>query len=206
LDALHWSLEEKDEEELSELVLAMSNLFRYTITKESDDDWVFLKDEIEHIGDYMEIMKMRFGDHLKWNLDMQCELANVRIPKLLIQPLVENAVLHGAGNTLRSCTISVLIKPAEDPEYLEIVVEDNGPGMNQDKLDSINQAIKSGGVISKRGNGMAISNVHKRLELYYQKSGLTIKSEENRGTKVSFVIPVKGEENHVEYKDDFDRG
>jgi two-component system, sensor histidine kinase YesM len=206
LDALKWSLEDKDEDDLAELVVAMSNLFRYTITKPTDGDWVPIKAEIQHIEDYMEIMKMRFGDHLKWNLDMQCELGNVRIPKLLIQPLVENAVLHGAGNTLRSCTISVLIQPAEDHGYLEIVVEDNGPGMNQEKLDSIKQAIQSGGGISKRGNGMAISNVHKRLELYYQKSGLTIISEENRGTKVSFVIPVKGEENHVKYKDHFDRG
>ena len=206
LDALKWSLEDKDEDELAELVVAMSNLFRYTITKQSDGDWVPIKDEIKHIEDYMEIMKMRFGDHLKWNLDMQCELGHVRIPKLLIQPLVENAVLHGAGNTLQPCTISVLIQPTEDQEYLEIVVEDDGPGMNQEKLDSIKQAIQSGGVISKSGTGMAISNVHKRLELYYQKSGLTIISEENRGTKVSFVVPVKGEENHVEYKDHFNSG
>lgn len=206
LDALKWSLEDKDEDELAELVVAMSNLFRYTITKRSDGDWVAIKAEIKHIEDYMEIMKMRFGDHLTWNLDLPCELGHVRIPKLLIQPLVENAVLHGAGNTLQPCTITVSIQPAEDQEYLEIVVEDDGPGMNQQKLDSIKQAIQSGRVISKKGNGMAISNVHKRLELYYQKSGLTIKSEENRGTKVSFIIPVKGEENHVEYKDDFDRG
>ncbi|MDQ0999974.1 two-component system sensor histidine kinase YesM [Neobacillus niacini] len=206
LDALKWSLEDKDEDELAELVVAMSNLFRYTITKQTDGDWVPIKAEIKHIEDYMEIMKMRFGDHLNWNLNMPCETGNVRIPKLLIQPLVENAVLHGAGNTMKPCTISVSIQPTEDQEYLEIVVEDDGPGMKQEKLESIKQAIESGGVISKNGNGIAISNVHKRLELYYQKSGLTIKSKENYGTKVSFVIPVKGEENHVEYKDDFDRG
>jgi two-component system, sensor histidine kinase YesM len=206
LDALKWSLEDKDEDELAELVVAMSNLFRYTITKQTDGDWVPIKAEIQHIEDYMEIMKMRFGDHLNWNLNMPCETANVRIPKLLIQPLVENAVLHGAGNTMKPCTISVSIQPAREQEYLEIVVEDDGPGMKQEKLESIKQAIESGGVISKNGNGIAISNVHKRLELYYQKSGLTINSKENYGTKVSFVIPVKGEENHVEYKDDFDRG
>ena len=206
LDALKWSLEDKDEDELAELVVAMSNLFRYTITKQSDGDWVPIKAEIKHIEDYMEIMKMRFGDHLKWYLDMQSELGHVRIPKLLIQPLVENAILHGAGNTSQPCTISVSIQPTENEEYLEIVVEDDGSGMSREKLDSIKQAIHSGGVISKGGYGMAISNVHKRLELYYQKSGLTIISEENRGTKVSFVIPVKGEEDHVENKDDFNRG
>ena len=151
---------------------------------------------------------MRFGDHLNWNLHMPLETGHIKIPKLLIQPLVENAVLHGAGNTMKPCTISVTIQPTKEQEYLQILVEDDGPGINQEKLDLIKQTIQSGGVISKSGNGMAISNVHKRLELYYPdrlKSGLTIMSEVKIGTTVSFVIPVKGEENHVEYKDHFDR-
>ncbi|MBT2729551.1 sensor histidine kinase [Bacillus sp. ISL-75] len=198
LDALKWALEDKDEEDLAEFVVAMSNLFRYTITKQNDGDWVPIKDEIKHIEDYMEIMKMRFGDHLKWILTMPPSFSQVKIPKLLIQPLVENAVLHGAGNMLKPCTISVSIQPTIDKEYLQILVEDNGPGIKQEKLDSIKHAMQSGGVISiSKGNGMAISNVHKRLELYYQdrlKSGLTINSEVNIGTTVSFVIPVNGEE------------
>ncbi|MDM5329490.1 sensor histidine kinase [Neobacillus sp. CF12] len=206
LDALKWTLEDKDEEELAEFVVSMSNLFRYTITKQNDGDWVPIKAEIQHIEDYMEIMRMRFGDHLNWQLNMPLSFSQIKIPKLLIQPLVENAVLHGAGNTMKPCTISVTIQPSANHEYLEIVVEDDGPGIPQDKLESIKQAMHSGGVISKNGNGMAISNVHKRLELYYQKSGLIITSEENSGTRVSFVIPVKGEENHVEYKDNINRG
>ena len=208
LDALKWTLEDKDEEELAEFVVAMSNLFRYTITKQNDGDWVSIKDEIQHIENYMEIMKMRFGDHLKWKLNMPLEAGHVKIPKLLIQPLVENAVLHGAGNTMQPCTISVTIQPSADHEYLQILVEDDGPGIHPEKLDSIKQAIQSGGIISKSGSGMAISNVHKRLELYYPdrlRSGLTIMSEVNIGTTVSFVIPVKGEESHVEDKDNFNR-
>lgn len=206
LDALKWALEDKGEEELAEFVVAMSNLFRYTITKQTDGDWVPIKDEIEHIENYMEIMKMRFGNQLNWQLNMPPEIERIKIPKLLIQPLVENAVLHGAGNTVKPCTISVSIRPVEDGEHLQICVEDDGPGINQDKLITIKQAMRSGGVMSKKGNGMAIFNVHKRLELYYQKSGLTIVSEENRGTEVSFIVPVKGEENHVEYENHFNRG
>lgn len=197
LDALRWSLEDKDEEDLAEFVVAMSELFRYTITKQTDDDWVTIKEEIHHIENYMEIIKMRFGDHLKWNLTLPTEYEKVKIPKLLIQPLVENAVLHGAGNKLNPCTISVSIQPTTDTQCLQILVEDDGPGITQEKLESIKQAMQSGGINSKKGNGMAISNVHKRLELYYQdrlRRGLTIVSEGNMGTKVSFVIPVNGEE------------
>lgn len=197
LDALRWSLEDKDEEDLAEFVVAMSELFRYTITKQTDDDWVTIKEEIHHIENYMEIIKMRFGDHLQWNLTLPTEHEKVKIPKLLIQPLVENAVLHGAGNKLNPCTISISIQPTTDTQCLQILVEDDGPGITQEKLESIKQAMQSGGINSKKGNGMAISNVHKRLELYYQnrlRKGLSIVSEVNRGTKVSFVIPVNGEE------------
>jgi two-component system, sensor histidine kinase YesM len=202
LDALRWTLEEKDEEDLAEFVVSMSELFRYTITKQTDGDWVSIKEEIHHIENYMEIIKMRFGDHLKWKLNLPPEWETVKIPKLLIQPLVENAVLHGAGNTARACTISVSILSPADPDYLQIVIADDGPGISQEKLERIRQAMRSGEVISQnKGNGMAISNVHKRLELYYQdrlKSGLAIMSEVGRGTSVSFVIPVNGGKNDVE--------
>ena len=198
LDALKWELEDKEQDDLAEFVVAMSQLFRYTITKQTDGDWVTMKEEIQHIENYMEIMKMRFGDHLNWILTMPSELEQIKIPKLLIQPLVENAVLHGAGNKLDPCTISVSVQPMKDKEYLQIAVEDDGLGISQENLNNIKLAMQSGGVSSiKKGTGIAISNVHKRLELYYQdrlKSGLTITSAEDIGTKVSFIIPVSGEE------------
>jgi two-component system sensor histidine kinase YesM len=109
----------------------------------------------------MEIIKMRFGDHLQWNLILPSEWEKIKIPKLLIQPLVENAVLHGAGNKLKPCTISVTIQASSDRKDLEVIVEDDGPGIPKEKLVAIQLALQSGGMDSKRGrgNGMAISNV-----------------------------------------------
>ncbi|MGD6802055.1 sensor histidine kinase [Rossellomorea vietnamensis] len=202
LDALKWTLEEKDEEELAEFVVAMSELFRYTITKQTNGDWVTIHEETQHIENYMEIMKMRFGDQLKWNLFIEPRYQDVKIPKLLIQPLVENAVLHGAGNTMDPCTISISVEPAEINGYLIVMVEDDGPGIETEKMKAIQQAMLSGGVLSNQsGNGMAMTNVQKRLELYYPtqpKTGLEISSELGEGTKVWFVIPLKGEEEHAE--------
>ncbi|WNS79005.1 sensor histidine kinase [Domibacillus sp. DTU_2020_1001157_1_SI_ALB_TIR_016] len=199
LDALHWSLEEKDEEELAELVVAMSDLFRYTITKETDDDWVFLKDEIKHIGDYMEIMKMRFDERLQWHVSVPAEYEFVRIPKLIIQPLVENATLHGAGKKAGKCQISVTVEPVkqEDKERIRISVQDDGSGMDKERLEWIIQAMKTGGTSSATGKGMAISNVYKRLQLYYKgilHSDLLIESKVNEGTKISFELPIDGGE------------
>lgn len=199
LDALHWSLEEKDEEELAELVVAMSDLFRYTITKETDDDWVFLKDEIKHIGDYMEIMKMRFDERLQWHVSVPEEYELVRIPKLIIQPLVENAALHGAGKKVGNCHISVTVESVkrEGKERIRISVQDDGSGMDKERLEWIIQAMKTGGTSSTTGKGMAISNVYKRLQLYYKgilHSDLLIESKVNEGTRISFELPINGGE------------
>jgi two-component system, sensor histidine kinase YesM len=200
LDALHWSLEEKNEEELSELVLAMSDLFRYTITKESDDDFVYLKDAIKHVSDYLEIMKMRFGDRLNWHVSLPLEYELVRVPKLILQPLVENAILHGAGNKLGNCFISVTIEPVkhQNQERIRLSVQDNGPGIEKEKLEWIIESLKSGGISSGKGKGMAISNVYKRLMLYYNKENLhsnfSIESKVNEFTRISFEVPItKGE-------------
>ncbi|MEH7180074.1 sensor histidine kinase [Neobacillus vireti] len=199
LDALHWSLEEKNEEELSELVLAMSNLFRYTITKETDDDWVFLKDEINHIGDYMEIMKMRFGDRLKWKVSVPFEYEFIKIPKLIIQPLVENAILHGAGNKIGNCLVSITVEPVkrDGKERICISIQDDGPGMDKERLGWIIQSMETGGTSSVNGKGMAISNVFKRLKLYYKEAihpDLLIESQVNVGTRISFELPIDGGE------------
>ncbi|THE12509.1 sensor histidine kinase [Bacillus timonensis] len=194
LDSLHWTLEEKNEDELSEVVIAMSDLFRYTITKETDDDWVYLKDEIKHIGDYMEIMKMRFGDRLDWRVSVPQEFEQVRIPKLIIQPLVENAVLHGTGNKAGDSLVTVTVEPV-NTDVIRIAVQDNGPGMKLERIHQIQASMKDGVVASTRGKGIALSNVNKRLKLYYNEtlhSELLIESEPNIGTRISFEIPIRG--------------
>lgn len=198
LDALHWSLDEKNEEDLADLVLAMSDLFRYTITKDNND-MVFLKDEIKHIGDYMEIMKMRFGNRLTWHVSMPKEYEFVRIPKLIIQPLVENAILHGAGNKVGDCHITVTVEPAKHKgsNYLRITVQDNGSGMDSNRLQWIKQSMTTGSMSSGAGRGIALSNVYKRLKLYYKDHShmnLSIESKLNKGTKIVFDLPIDGGE------------
>ncbi|WP_048717209.1 sensor histidine kinase, partial [Bacillus sp. 522_BSPC] len=181
--------------ELAELVVTMSNLFRYTISRSSEEEWVRIKDEIEHIEDYMEIMKMRFGEQLKWHIKLPQAFEEVRIPKFLIQPLVENAVLHGAENKLGQCTVDVIVEQAEENNRIRVSVRDDGIGINASKLKSIKESMEKGGITSAAGKGMALSNVYKRLALYYQdrqQKGLIMESSENKGTLISFEIPKDG--------------
>jgi two-component system, sensor histidine kinase YesM len=198
LDALRWSLEEKNEEELSELVIAMSNLFRYTITKESDPEWVFLKDAMKHIDNYMEIMKMRFGDRLHYHPSVPKDYEHVRLPKLIIQPFVENAIQHGVGNKLGDCLISISVNAIKKSgmDFIKISVRDNGPGMDREKLATIVESMETGGVTSINGNGIGISNVYKRIKLFYDDkvpADLFIFSKPSEGTTVSIEIPYSWE-------------
>ncbi|MBS3995386.1 MAG: sensor histidine kinase [Alkaliphilus sp.] len=195
LEALYWSLEEKEEEELAEVVVAMSDLFRYTISNSKvEDEWVLVKEELEHVERYFHVMKMRFGDRLTWYVSQPAD-CEVKIPKLLIQPLVENALVHGVGNKIGQGTVSVIVEDIESSSKLLIKVMDDGPGIEEDTLHSIMQSLKSGVVPLVKGKGMAIANVNKRLQLYYQDSeerGLSIESEIGKGTCVTFSIPCKG--------------
>lgn len=193
LDSLYWSLEDKEEDDLANMVLAMSDLFRYTITKTKADEWVLLKDEIEHIKHYMTIMKMRFGDRLSCRVEFDPSLLDMRIPKLLIQPLVENAVLHGIGAQVGKGLIQLNVSEDELQSRAHVTVVDNGVGMSEETIETIYQTLKRESSLSTTKNGMALTNVERRLQLYYNPAeikGLSIKSKPNEGTAISFTIPI----------------
>lgn len=190
LDSLRWSLEYKGEEELANIVVSMSNLFRYTISKNTNDDWVTLSEEFNHIENYLEIIKFRFADRIKWKLLLPTELKNIKIPKLLIQPLVENAVIHGSGNQLNQCTIIVSVQKIKRPDFVRITVKDDGAGMDEEKLQDVKNALNNGEIT---GKGMALSNVKKRLYFYYKEElekKFTIRSRKNEGTMVTIEVPI----------------
>lgn len=199
LNSLYWSLEEKGEDELAQQVIAMSDLFRYTITNSSSQEWVTLKQERDHIERYMQIMKMRFGDRFTGKIEVNEEFFNVKIPKLLIQPLVENAIVHGIRSQTGTGFVKVLISPSYKNGRLRVEVADNGAGIDEPTIQQIYESMESGNYIASKGTGMAIGNVHKRLKLYYEEEGIkgiAITSRQNEGTSVIFEIPAKRGADH----------
>ncbi|WML42840.1 sensor histidine kinase [Neobacillus sp. PS3-40] len=206
LNALYWSLEEKGEEELGGLVIAMSELFRYTIGTASDG-WVTIRDELNHIERYLLLMKMRLGDRLLWDISAPIEYLDVKIPKLTIQPLVENAILHGIENKRKQGSVSISIEKASCSSNLIISVQDNGMGIDSETLYDLNKAIENDTLSSLKGMGMALTNVNKRIQLYFDGfnlQGLHLYSEQGKGTKVIFEIPGEGA-GYDGYKDNSNR-
>ncbi|GIP27935.1 sensor histidine kinase YesM [Paenibacillus sp. J23TS9] len=202
LEALYWSLQEKQEEELAEYVVAMADLFRYTITGPNKEEWVTLGDELEHIERYLLIMKMRLGERMTWSISSPPAFSSVPMPKLLIQPLVENAVLHGVESRIGPGDISINVVLSEDAKHLVVTVADNGKGMDEDMLNRIVTALSTGKMPSTKGSGLGIFNVQQRIRLYYGRTGrehpgLTIHSGHNEGTNISLIIPIQMGEFHV---------
>ncbi|XOI99281.1 cache domain-containing sensor histidine kinase [Paenibacillus polymyxa] len=198
LEAFYWSLEEKGDEEMARMVVAMSRLFRYIISSSQQDEWVTIADELEHAERYLQIMQMRLGERMQWEIQLSNTVRKVAIPKLLIQPLVENAILHGIESKLGPGKISIHVDASTEKNLVRIEVRDDGPGMDESRLQSVIHALHGGPAVSKKGTGVGLINVHRRLKLYFgsqlgERCKLSITSKVGEGTVICFEIP-KGTE------------
>ncbi|MGG4400263.1 sensor histidine kinase [Paenibacillus amylolyticus] len=198
LEAFYWSLEEKGDEEMARMVVAMSRLFRYIISSSQQDEWVTIADELEHAERYLQIMQMRLGERMQWEIQLSDAVREVAIPKLLIQPLVENAILHGVESKLGPGKISIHVDASTEKNLFCIEVRDDGPGMDELRLQSVIHALHGGPAVSNKGTGVGLINVHRRLKLYFgsqlgERCKLSITSKVGEGTVICFEIP-KGTE------------
>ncbi|WP_254772905.1 sensor histidine kinase [Paenibacillus sp. NFR01] len=195
LDVLYWSLLDRDEDKLADYVVAMSDLFRYTITGSSKGSWVKLRDELDHVERYLLIMKMRFEDRLEWEIEAPDEFADVELPRLLLQPLVENAILHGVESRIEPGRVKLTVARADD--RIAITVEDDGIGMDPEKLRSLLEGLESGKVASSKASGVGLANVQRRLQLFFSGNGaqgaeMAIDSSPGHGTRIIIHIPIEG--------------
>ncbi|MCC3378786.1 sensor histidine kinase [Paenibacillus farraposensis] len=196
LDAFNWSLREKGEEELAGLMVSMSRLFRYIIEPAHHDSWVTLGEEIAQVRRYLELMKMRLGERLSWQIHMLPGAAPIPLPKLLIQPILENAILHGVENRMGNGHVEIRVTPSARPGWIQIAVIDDGPGMTLEELAAVRAALTGGSTVQSKGTGMGLANVQRRLVLYYNRAsdatdgdGLMVHSVVQEGTVVAFEIP-----------------
>ncbi len=167
----------------SEFLESMSRLFRYNIQKL--DQVVTLREELQNVKDYYQMLKVRFDDLILFEFFIDESACECLIPPLTLQPIVENAYIHGLSKLEEGGKIQILVKDQGD--YYQCIVEDNGSGMTDDIRSSIlNHSVKQ----SKVSNGIGMQNVIERLELFYkEKNLLEIVSELNQGTKVIIHIP-----------------
>lgn len=176
-----------DPKQASEMVVIFANLMRYNINYGRVE--VPLKTDIINMENYLRLQKMRYDERLRYNIMIDEALSEYKIPKLLFQPIVENSIKYGMENT-NSLEISIEIKKVEDG--ISIKVEDNGPGIDVQKLKQIQDILEDE---NAEPNNIGIYNVHRTIKLLYgDEYGLRLKSGP-RGTTVVLLIPIRGELN-----------
>lgn len=164
-------------------VVNLSKLLRYSI--QNTVDTVKFKEEFDFAKRYIEIMKVRFGDRLEFNDNISYEVKEVSVPKMIIQPIVENAVKYGFGENVE--VLKVEISAYIESEKVYITVRDDGVGIDKELLKELVVNLKEKYNLSDH---IGLYNVHKRIELLYgTEYGLEINSEICRGTEVVLVLP-----------------
>ncbi|NQX70468.1 sensor histidine kinase [Paenibacillus alba] len=179
LDSIIWMAERKKHDEVVLMTSSLAKLFRAIIHK--NNETVPVRVEIEHITNYLQIQAMRYQDKLDFRIEVDPGILDVHIPKIILQPIVENAIYHGIKNSLEPGQVT--ITGTEEGDAIVFVVADNGVGMEPEKLEHI---LKSRDGIVK---GIGVSNVNERIQLFGNEFGLSYKSEKWVGTEVRIVLP-----------------
>ena len=188
LDTIVWMAESNRNDQVIEIVRALSSFFRIALSK--GKDWISLRQEIEHVKSYLTIQKMRYRDILDYEIDVDEELLDSTILKLTLQPLVENALYHGIKTKRNGGEIVVSASRGEENNVV-LVVRDDGVGFTPYKLTQIREMLATeSGQITMNEGGFGLENVNKRLKLYYGiQYGLSIQSHYRGGTQVTVTIP-----------------
>lgn len=191
LDSLYWRTMDSGNEDLAEDIYTLSQLFRMVLGH--GQGIIPVSQEIELIRCYLRIQKMRFTTRLEYEIDVENEIMDYPIPKLILQPFVENAIIHGLED--QEDVGSVIVTARRKDNCLEFRIEDTGVGMTQEQIDAIWDVSDSHRYASQRIGRYAIKNVKERLELKYKDAyKLEIESEVGKGTSVIIIIPVAEEE------------
>jgi len=192
LDTIIWMAESKKTDQVIEIVRALSSFFRLSLSK--GRDWITIGEEIERTRSYLTIQKMRYRDILDYRIEMDRGVAGNSVLKLILQPLVENALYHGIKNKRQGGTIVVRAEQRNADEVL-LQVEDNGIGFTPERLAQLQAELEDDSGEINLDSGFGIGNVNKRIRLYYGNPyGLSIQSTHGAGTCISIVIPARRDE------------
>lgn len=186
LDTILWMADEKLYDQISEVVTALTNLFRVALSQ--GREVIRLREEIEHVRSYLTIQKIRYEEKFDFAIDCPPEILDLRVQKLILQPLVENAIYHGIKEKRGAGSITVVIETHGDA--LEIQITDDGVGIADETLRKIERGLTHVDHETDRA-AFALYNVNDRIRLTYgDRFGITVASAVGAGTTVTIRHPI----------------
>ena len=188
LDSIVWMIENNRYDDAIVMVTSLARLFRISLSR--GRTLITVGEELEHARHYMTIQKMRFKNKFTSEIRADGEALSCETVKLVVQPIVENAIYHGMEYA--DGDGEILVWAHIEGEDLYIDVTDNGPGMRQEQVDRLLREDGGPAAPSRRGSGIGLRNVHQRIQLTYGKPyGLEIESEPDEGTTIRIHLPVR---------------
>ena len=191
LEAINSMAEIDENEQIATMSQALGNMFRYALKTQSE--LVTVNDELRHVNDYVTIQQIRFDDRFRLQIDMTEDFRQLKVLKLILQPLVENALYHG----LRYCTCGDMIRISGEcrDSCIYIDVYDNGCGMDGETLEALQATLHEEASFTELGHrnkqSIGLKNIHSRIELYYGRGyGLTVTSRKDAWTNVQIRLPL----------------
>lgn len=183
LDTIIWLNESGEISEAVKMVASLSKYFRFSLSR--GKSVITLEEEEQHIRSYLEIQQMRYRDLMDYEIDIPVRLKNYILPKLTLQPLVENALYHGIKNIRRKGSIRLTGREKNGCVILEVI--DDGYGMSQERLEQLKASLTDG-----TNEGFGLRTVHQRIQILFgAEYGLALQSEPGKGTRISVTIPMK---------------
>ena len=189
LETIVWLAEEGRNSEVVEMTMAFTGFLRISLSRGAD--YITVEREEQHVANYLQIQSVRYGSIMRYTIDIDPALHERYMLKIVLQPLVENAIYHGIKRRRGRGQITVTGRRQAGGMYF--AVEDNGMGMTPERLAEVRASLQNGAPLDPDGKGgYGLRNVEQRLRLYYG-CGLTIESEYRHGTRISFTVPDEQE-------------
>lgn len=186
LDIIVWMIENEQKQEAVKVVTALARFFRISLSK--GKSIIPVRDELEHVRNYLTIQQMRFKNKFTYEIQAGEDVLDLACLKLMLQPLVENAIYHGMEFMDGDGEIHVRVKREAEDLFLEI--RDNGLGMTKEQVENL--LSEKPHVSSRRGSGIGVKNVNERIRLYFGEDyGLVIESEPDEGTVIRCHLPAE---------------
>ena len=186
LESITWMVEAQKNEEAVIMISELAKLLRVSLSR--GKTIIPVKDELQHSRSYMNIQLARYKERFKTEFRIEEEIENCCIVKLVIQPILENAIYYGVGNMDEDDDGMIIVSGKKKDEDILITIEDNGMGMREEVLENI---LTDNSKVPKHGSGVGVINVHSRIRLMFgEEYGLSIESEPDEGTRVTIRIPA----------------